>query len=103
MESPVAISLSEYFGFDPNSPYADLFSNIYHLTKPRTEVDEENTDEEEDGEIIENDDEKCHGGNIDKEVDNAIPQLPDNMEYQSCPNLSDEVISSRSVEKQQLE
>ena len=41
MKSPVAISLSDYFGFDPNSPYADLFSNVYHLTKPRTNVDEE--------------------------------------------------------------
>ena len=27
-------SLSEYFGFDPKSPYADLFSQIYDLTKP---------------------------------------------------------------------
>ena len=100
MKSPVVIiSLSEYFGFDPNSPYADLFSNIYHLTKPRTDVDE-NIDEEEDGEIIENDDETCHGGNKVKELDNIIPQLSDNRDYQSCPDLSDEDISSKSVEKQ---
>ena len=26
-------SLSQYFGFDPNSQYAELFSQIYHLTK----------------------------------------------------------------------
>ena len=26
-------SLSAFFGFDPNSQYAELFSQIYHLTK----------------------------------------------------------------------
>jgi len=46
------VSLSEYFGFNPNSPYADLFSKIYHLTKvsPVEDVLEE---EHEDGEIVE--------------------------------------------------
>jgi len=41
------VSLSEYFGFDPNSPYADLFSKIYYLTKVSPD------EEKEDGEIIE--------------------------------------------------
>ena len=29
------MSLSEYFGFDCKSPYAQLFTDIYHLTKPK--------------------------------------------------------------------
>jgi len=47
------ISLSEYFGFDPNSPYADLFSNIYHLTKVSSGTNAASLEEEEEGEIIE--------------------------------------------------
>jgi len=43
-------SLSEYFGFDPNSPYADLFSKIYYLTKVSPD---DPLEEKEDGEIIE--------------------------------------------------
>ena len=42
-------SLSEYFGFDPKSQYADLFTQIYHLTKPVLE------DDIEDGEISDDD------------------------------------------------
>jgi len=45
------VSLSEYFGFDPNSPYADLFSKIYYMTK--VTPDDEVEQEKEDGEIIE--------------------------------------------------
>ena len=45
------VSLSEYFGFDPNSPYADLFSKIYYLTK--VTPDDVVEDEKEDGEIVE--------------------------------------------------
>jgi len=47
--------LSAYFGFDPNSPYADLFSQIYLLTKVNNNQDI--SSDHEDGEIIEKDNE----------------------------------------------
>jgi len=46
-------SLSEYFGFDPKSPYANLFSQIYDLTKPNQVwigEDEGKIEEHEEGE-----------------------------------------------------
>lgn len=51
------VSLSEFFGFDPKSPYADLFTNIYYLTKPSFvdqadiedgEIDDDEHEEDED-------------------------------------------------------
>jgi len=51
------VSLSEFFGFNPASPYADLFTQIYHLTKVDTvgkDIGSGHDDvEEEDGEIVE--------------------------------------------------
>ena len=60
MSTVAMVSLSEYFGFDPKSEYAELFSQIYHLTKPAApesdiedgEIDDEVRDVPDDTETV---------------------------------------------------
>ena len=70
------VSLSEYFGFDPRSPYAELFTNIYNLTKPAV-VDHGDI---EDGEI---------GDDEDQEKDEEV-----SLEEEPQEDTSDEIEES---------
>ena len=102
-------SLSAFFGFDPNSQYAELFSQIYHLTKvpnvqSKTGSCDEDLEDMEDGEIDENDvDDKGRDKNIIENNDGDPGELKPPNNHLTCDDDFQPPIGQHSPAEGQLQ
>jgi len=94
-----ASSLSEYFGFDPKSPYAELFAHIFDLTKPNKVVigAEDGTKEEEELEEGEAEDEP-----VDEPQESALNLSKENLDSKDSENMKRMKLPKDSIQWDQV-